>query len=55
MDAVYRIFMYIRQNLKKDKGRIVLNGKMLNIDFITFDNTYRDDWKDFYSEAHRRC
>ncbi len=50
--AVYKIFKYLDVCLRKDKGRIVFNGKFKFIDDVIFDDVDRAEWKDFYKDAH---
>ena len=52
--AVYKIFKYLDACLKKDKGRIVFDGKYKPIDNVTFNDTRRDEWKDFYRDAEEQ-
>jgi len=49
--AVYKIFKYLDANLKKDKGRIVFNGKFKFVDHVIFNNIDREEWEDFYKDA----
>ena len=68
MIAVYEIFKYLDACLKKNKGRVVFNGKfkfidddIFNdvdngkfkfIDDVIFNDVDRAEWKDFYKDAH---
>ena len=52
--AVYKIFKYLDNSLRKDKGRIVFDGKFRFIDNAIFNDTHRDEWKDFYNEAEEQ-
>ena len=52
--AVYKIFKYLDNSLRKDKGRIVFDGKFRFIDNVIFNDTHRDEWKDFYNEAEEQ-
>ena len=38
--------------LRKNKGRIVFNGKFIFMDDIIFNDVDREEWKDFYHDAH---
>jgi len=38
--------------LKKDKGRVVFNGKFKFIDDVIFNDIDREEWNDFYKDAH---
>ena len=50
--AVYKIFKYLSLRLKSSKGRIVFNGKSMIIDNVIFNDVDRQEWKDFYHDAH---
>ena len=52
--AVYKIFKYLDACLKKDIGRIVFDGKFKLVTNVTFNDTHRDEWKDFYSDAEEQ-
>ncbi len=49
--AVYKILKYLDICLLKNKGRIVFNGKFKFVDDVIND-VDREDWKDFYNDAH---
>ena len=49
--AVYKIFKYLDVCLKKDKGRIVFDGKSKFVDNVTFNDTNRQEWSEFYKDA----
>ena len=49
--AAYKIFKYLDANLKKDKGRIVFNGKSKLVDHVIFNDVNREEWEDFYKDA----
>ncbi len=51
MVAVYKIFQYLDVCLKKDKGRVVLNGKFKLIDDVIFNDIDREEWSEFYKDA----
>ena len=50
--AVYKIFKYLDACVKKDKGRAVFSSKFKFIDDIIFNDINREEWKDFYKDAH---
>ena len=50
--AVYKISKYLDVCLRKDKGRMVLNGKFKFIDDVIFNDVGRAEWKDFYKDMH---
>ena len=52
--AVYKIFKYLDACLKKDKGRIVFDGKFKSVANVIFNDIHRDEWKDFYSDAEEQ-
>ena len=52
--AVYKIFKYLDACLKKDKGRIVFDGKFKSVTNVIFNDVHRDEWKDFYSDAEEQ-
>ena len=37
--------------LKKEKGRIVFNGKYKFVDNVTFNDINREEWDEFYKDA----
>jgi len=45
--VVYNIFKYLDACLKKDKGKVVFNGKFRFIDDVIFNDVDRAEWKDF--------
>jgi len=49
--AVYKIFKYLSLHLKKSKGRIVLNGKSMFINYASYKDFDRKEWLDFYPDA----
>ena len=49
--AVYKIFKYLDVCLKKEKGRIVFNGKFEFVDNVTLNDTSREEWDEFYKDA----
>ena len=49
--AVYKIFKYLDVCLKKDKGRIVFDGKFKFVDNVMFTDINREEWEDFYKDA----
>ena len=53
--AVYKIFKYLDACLKKDKGRIVFDGKSKFVDNVIFNDTNRQEWEDFYQDAEEEC
>ena len=46
--AVYKIFKYLDVCIKKDKGRVVFNGKFKFVDDFMFNDINREEWEDFY-------
>ncbi len=42
--AVYKIFKYLDVRLKKDKGRIVFDGKFKFVDNVMFNDVNREEW-----------
>ena len=50
--AVYKIFKYLDACLKKEKGRIVFDGKYKFVDNVIFNDTNRQEWEDFYQDAN---
>ena len=52
--AVYKIFKYLDACLKKDKGRIVFDGKFKSVTNVIFNDVHRDEWKEFYSDAEEQ-
>jgi len=50
--AVYKIFKYLNLCLRKSKGRIVIFGKCKFMDNAIFNDFDREEWKDFYHDAH---
>jgi len=48
---VHKIFKYLSLRLKNSKGRIVLNGKSIFMDFAIFNDFDRKKWLDFYPDA----
>jgi len=49
--AVYKIFKYLDISLRKDKDRIVFDGKFKFVDHVTFNDVNIEEWKDFYKDA----
>jgi len=49
--VVYKIFKHLNQRLNISRGRIVFNGKSMDIDSATFNDFNREEWMDFYSDA----
>ena len=42
--AVYKIFKYLDTSLRKDKGRIVFDGKFKFVDHVIFNDVNREEW-----------
>ena len=53
LEAVYKIYHYMRENMKHNWGRLVFDPTLQDIDDIFFDyqNKVIDQWRDFYTEA----
>ena len=52
LDAVYRIFWYLKCRLKKDElGRIIFDPSIPHVDESLFNPTSPEHWKDFYQDA----
>ena len=49
--AVYKIFKYLDVCQRKDKGRIVFDGKFKFVDHVIFNDVNREEWEDFYKDA----
>ena len=45
------MFKYLDACLKKNKGRIVFDGKFKFVDNVMFNDVNREEWEDFYKDA----
>ena len=49
--AVYRVFWYLKCNIKKISGRIVFDYKIPDIDEQLFHTSEKSVWEEFYPDA----
>ena len=49
--AVYRVFWYLKCNLKEISGRIVFDSKIPDIDEQLFHPSNKSVWEEFYPDA----